>query len=327
MQPSNPAKGKTPGLWRRTPPAIFPPILGLFGLAAAWGRAADAFAMPRGIGEALTGAVILLYLFALVTYLAKVVRRPSVVADDLKVLPGRAGLAAMSMAGMLMAAALIPYSVPLAKVVLVLAVAAHALFLALIVNALLTGPAEARVVTPVFHLTFVGFIVSPFAALPLGWTVFAVAVFWVTLVFAVLIWGASLAQFIRKDVPAPLRPLLAIHLAPASLLGSVALLLGQATLGLGFASLAILLLVLLLLRVRWVTEAGFSPLWGAFTFPLAAFASLMMVLGSAGMGEVFRLLGGLALVAATAFIPWVMLKVGQLWAKGQLAAKTNAAEA
>ncbi|MEJ2019640.1 MAG: tellurium resistance protein, partial [Maritimibacter sp.] len=182
-------------------------------------------------------------------------------------------------------------------------------------------------VSPVFHLVFVGFIVSSFAAVSLGWLTFATLMFWVMLVAAVLIWLASLIQFIKKDVPAPLRPLLAIHLAPASLLGSVALMLGMGRVGLGFGLFAILILALLLVRLRWLVAAGFSPLWGSFTFPIAAFASLMMMLGAAGYDEIFRILGGLALVGATFLIPWILVKVGQMWLKGELAAKTNSAVA
>ncbi len=313
--------------WRAMPPAIFPPVLGAFGLAGAWARSHDAFGIPEAIGQALMGAVTLLYLYLLFTYLAKLAARPSVLVDDLKVLPGRGGLAAMSMAGMLLAVAVMPYSQGLAAVVVVLALVMHAITLALIVKALLTGPAEARSVTPVFHLTFVGFIVSSFAAVSLGWLSFATLMFWVMLAAAVLIWLASLLQFIKKDVPAPLRPLLAIHLAPASLLGSVALILGMGQVGLGFGLFAILILALLLIRLRWLIAAGFSPLWGSFTFPIAAFASLMMMLGAAGYGELFRILGGLALVGATFLIPWILMKVGQMWLKGQLAAKTNSAVA
>jgi tellurite resistance protein len=76
------------------------------------------------------------------------------------------------------------------------------------------------------------------------------------------------------------------------------------------------------MRAGWLLEAGFSPLWGAFTFPLAAVANFWLVLGGA-----WRLPGGLALVAATVVIPPIAIKVMQLWAKGQLAVKTNAATA
>ncbi|MEJ1998692.1 MAG: tellurium resistance protein, partial [Maritimibacter sp.] len=200
--------------FRKMPPAMFPPILGAFGLAAAWARTPDAFGLPAGIGQALMGAVTLLYLYVLGNYLAKLIARPSVLVDDLKVLPGRSGLATMSMAGMMLAVAVMPYSQAVAKVVLVLALVMHTLVALLVIRALLTGPAEARTVSPVFHLVFVGFIVSSFAAVSLGWLTFATLMFWVMLVAAVLIWLASLIQFIKKDVPAPLRPLLAIHLAP-----------------------------------------------------------------------------------------------------------------
>jgi len=223
--------------------------------------------------------------------------------------------------------AFVPYWPVLAKVLLVLAVLGHAAVLALVVKALLTGPAEARVVTPVFHLTFVGFIVSPMAALPLGWITYSLIVFWATFAAAVLIWAASALQFARQSVPAPLRPLLAIHLAPASLLGLVAMSLGMGGLGFGLGIFALILFVALLAGGRWIIAAGFSPFWGAFTFPLASFASLMMVLGAAGYGEVFRYIGGLALVAATFFIPWIASKVLQLWIKGVLAEKTNSATA
>lgn len=324
--PAFQAQKNTPR-WRKTPPAIFPPILGLFGLAMAWGRAPDAFGISGAVGQVLTGAVTLLFLFALGNYLAKLYARPGVVIEDLKVLPGRAGLAAMTMALMLLAVAVLPWSEALARAVLAIGFAGHTVVMLLITRALLTGPAEARTVTPVFHLTFVGFIVSPFAALPLGWTEFATAVFWITLVAAVLIWIASAVQFARKDVPAPLRPLLAIHSAPASLLAIVALLLGHGALGVAIGIWALALVAALVARARWLLAAGFSPLWGAITFPLAAFASLMMVLGAAGYGGGFRLIGAVALVAATGFIPYVVVKVGQMWLKGALGPKTNAAVA
>ena len=313
--------------WRKTPPALFPSVLGLFGLATAWLRTPDAFGAPAAIGQLLAGAMVLIYLFTAGHYVAKTVARPGVVAEDLKLLPGRAGVAALTMAGMLFASALVPYSAGLATIALVLAIAGHAAVLGIVAYNLATGPVEARKVTPVFHLTFVGLIVSAIPALQLGWHSYANAIFWVTLVAAVVIWALSALQFARETPPPPLRPLLAIHLAPASLLGTVALLLGMPGLGFAFGLAALALFVALLVGVLWITKAGFTPFWGAFTFPLAAFSSLMMILAGAGYGDLYRYIGGLTLVAATFFIPWVAAKVGQMWLKGGLAVKTNAAVA
>jgi len=323
MQP----QATAPGLFQRTPPAIFPPIFGLFGLGMAWRNSASLFTMPDAVGEVILGAVTLLYLFALVAYLTKVVKRPGVFAEDLKTLPGRAGLATMMMAGMLMAATILPYGAGVARLVLIAAIGGHVILLLVVINALLRGPGEARHVTPVWHLMFVGLILSPPAAIALGWIAYSTAILAGAVVIALAIWAISLRQMMQKEMPAPLRPTQAIHLAPAAVLGTVAMMLGYNTLALVFGVWAIIVLAYLIVRARWITAAGFSPFWGAFTFPLAAFSTVMQLNAMAGAGEVFRILGGLSLVAATLIIPVITWKIMMLWAKGVLATKTNAASA
>lgn len=314
-------------LFQRTPPAIFPPIMGLLGLGLAWRRAAESFGVPAAFGDMILGAVTLLYLFCLVAYVAKLMQRPATFFEDLKILPGRAGVVAMALSGYLMAATVVPFSTGLAGVIFGLALAVHVVVALRVAYTLVTGPIEARSVTPVWHLLFVGFILSPLAALPLGLYAYSTAVFWISLAIAVAIWGASLAQFVRASVPAPLRPLLAIHLAPASVLGTVAFYIGQPLMGIILGLLAVLIASVLILRARWLTEAGFSPLWGAFTFPLAAFATLLQMLNLVVASDMLRILSGLVLVAATLIIPPIAYKVLMMWSKGVLAVKTNAAQA
>lgn len=311
-----------PALFRGTPPALFPPILGLFGLGLGWRAGAGDFALPPGLGEAILGAVSALYLFALAAYLRKLVARPAVLAEDLRILPGRAGLGAMVLCLYLLAAAWLPYGAGLARGVLWLGLLAHVALLAVLVRVLLSGPPEQRRVTPVWHLNFVGFILAAGPALALGMAGLAQTILWCALALALLIWGESARQFLRASVPAPLRPLLAIHLAPLAVIGTVAAGAGHDGLAAGLAVAAGAVLTVLALALRWLMAAGFSPFWGAFTFPLAATAGLWLSLGG-----VWRVPGGLALVAATLFIPWVAGRVLQLWAKGQLGPKTNAAVA
>ncbi|MGB8622239.1 MAG: tellurium resistance protein [Paracoccaceae bacterium] len=310
-----------------TPPAIFPPIFGLLGLGLAWRAAVDVFDVPPGVAQFILGAVTLLFLFSLVAYTRKVIRRPGVVAEDLRVLPGLAGLAAMVLAVYLLAAALLPLSTAAARVALFAGAALHLGLFTLVLHGLATGPAAQRQVTPVWHLTFAGIIFAPVAAVPLGYQAASLVILYAAGGIAVPIWAASLVQLARRDPPPPLRPLLAIHLAPASLLGSVALILGHERLATGCAWFAGLILAALLIRARYVTVTGFNPLWGAFTFPLAAFATLMLHLAAAGQGEGYRVVGAVALVAGTLIIPAIAVKVMKGWAKGDLAAKTNAARA
>jgi tellurite resistance protein len=310
------------------PPAVFPAIMGLFGLGLALRRGADAIGYPIAIAEIALGAISLLWIFATLGYLIKISQRPAVIMEDLAILPGRAGLAAMSLGVFLLAATMLPYAPAAAAGLMFAGLASHGVLAVLIILALLRGPAEGRHVTPVWHLNFVGFIIAGLTAAPLGYIGLATAILYGTAIVAVGIWAVSLMQLIKRIPPAPLRPLLAIHLAPAALLGSVALLLGMPMIAMVFAVVGGVILLAMVATARWITEAGFSALWGAFTFPLAAYTSLLLLLGAVIGGQsVWVWCGIICLTAAIGIVPAIALKVLQAWTKGTLAAKTNAATA
>jgi tellurite resistance protein len=296
--------------------------MGLFGLGLAWRQGAGTFAIPRAIGETILGAVTLLFLFALLAYTVKLLRRPSVLTEDLRVLPGRAGVAAMVLCIYLLSITLAPYAAVLAQAVLWAGFAVHGVFVLVLVRDLRNGPAEQRRVMPVWHLSFVGPIIGGLAATVFELYLVALVLLFVTVLLAALVWAASAEQMLKETVPAPLRPLLAIHLAPLALFGLVAHALELDAVALGCAGIAALAVLWFLVRARWLTEAGFSALWGAFTFPIAATANLWL-----SVGGIWRVPGGVALVAATLVILPIGWKVIALWARGQLAIRTNAATA
>lgn len=320
-------KKPKPKFGQRTPPAIFSPIFGLLGLGLAWRRAAETFAMPEGLADLILGGATPLFLFALAGFVVKVFRRPAVLAEDLRVLPSRAGIVAMVLSLYLMAATLTRIAPLLATGLLYVALVLHLGLAVLMITLMMRGPVEQRVVTPVWQIAFVGFIIGAMAALPLADPGLPQMLLMLTVPVAAAIWAVSLVQLIRKRPPATMRPFLAIHLAPACLFTIVASGLGMAELALWSGYLAIALFTVLVLAARFLTVAGFSPAFSAFTFPLAAFSTAMQVLANTGQGELFRILGGLSLVAATLIIPVITWKVSQAWVKGQLAVKTNAAMA
>ena len=315
------------GLARRVPPAIFPALLGLLGLGLGWRRAGADFGLPGGFSDLLLGMITAVFCFSVLAYAIKFMRRPAVVAEDLKVLPGRAGLATMAMGLSLMALVLLPWLPRLSPAILMVGLGVHLVLIALMLGDLIEGPAEQRRVTPVMHLSYVGPIVAAQVAVALDHSALAAAIFWITLPVALLIWYRSARQVLRERVPAPLRPLLAIHLSPAALMGTVALGLGYQAMALVFALLSALILTGLILGARWLLAAGFSPFWGALTFPLAATANLWLSLGAVTGSGVWRGAGDGALIGATLIIPPIAVRVLQLWAKGTLAIKTNAATA
>lgn len=313
---------RKPPLFARTPPAVFPVILGSLGLVGALRRGLEALAWPLAVADLLAGIVLALWAFAAFAYLAKLARRPLVILDDLKVLPGRVGLAAGT-AGMLAAAALlVPFAPGAAKAMLFAGLGAHGLIAVLTALTLSRLPPEGRTLNPGWHLSFVGFIIGALSAEPLGLEGLARALLWGSLPVAGLIWAVSLWQLATRVPPAPLRPLLAIHLAPLALFSLVAGEQGMGGVSMAFAFAGLLLMLVLLAIGRWLVEAGFSPLWGAFTFPMLALASALLRLEGA-----FLAVGIVVLVAAVGFVPVVLWRVLKMWLAGSLAAKTNAAEA
>lgn len=313
---------RKPRLFARTPPAIFPVLLGLLGLGLALRRAMAALGWDAAPTEALNGALLVVFGFALLALAAKIARRPAVVLQDLAVLPGRAGYATASMGVMASAALIAPYAPATALAVMWTGLALHGVLAVTIAYVLLRGPRETRGVTPVWHLSFVGFIVAGLAALALGRPEVATALLLGTMPVAALIWGLSLAQLIWRIPPEPLRPLLAIHLAPAALFVTVAQGVGQTHLALTFAGVGSVILLALLASARWITASGFSPLWGAFTFPLTAATSAAL-----SMGGPWQWAGMILLAASLGTVPVIAWQVLKLWPGNRLAQKTNAAEA
>lgn len=309
-------------VFARVPPAIFPVLLGLCGLALALRPGLQMLGLPPAPADLAAGIALSLWAFGALAYGLKLRRRPTVILDDLQVMPSRAGLAAASMGGMASAALLAPFSPRLAAVLLLGGLMAHGLIALITLRVLARLASEARDVNPGWHLSFTGFILAAPAALALGKDAMALTLFYLMLPVAGSIWGVSLWQLIRRNPPAPLRPILVIHLAPAALFAIVAGGLGLETLASVFLGLVILMLVAIGAFLRWITASGFSALWGAFTFPLTAAATAFLVQGGS-LGWV-----GLALLAlAVVVVPWIAWKVLKLWPGGQLADKTNAAEA
>lgn len=309
-----------------TPPAVFPVILGMLGLGLALRRACQGLdlggGLTPGLVEAALGALFGLWLFAVLALKIKLLRRPGVLLEDLRPLPGRAGMAAATMSGMAAAGVMIPYAPQLAAVLAFAALLAHGILAVVLVMVMLRQGPEGLVPNPAWHLSFVGFIVAAPVLTQLGWTASATVILWLTLPLALVIWALSLVQLIRRIPPAPLRPLLAIHPSAAALLSTTAALLGHDLLAQALLALASALVLAMIAGARWMLQSGFTPLWGALTFPLATFCTALLLQG----GAVETLGAGLTVLAIplVGLIGWKVLK---LWPQGRLAALTNAAEA
>ncbi len=310
------------GPFRRTPPMIFLAIVGLQALGIAWRHGAYLFGVPPGLVETFLGAVTLLWVFASLAYLGKIARRPGVLREELTTMPGRVGVSSAILSVYFIAIVLAPYLRPLAWTVLVSGFVLHVLFAGLLIAVMRAGPPEARVVTPVWQVSFTGFIVGGLGAAALGLHGLSVVLVCGAIPLAAVIWVSSLVQLIGRVPPAPLRPLLAFHLAPASLLTTVSAMQGHPLLATGFALLGAAMLAAMIVSARWILVSGFSAFWGALAFPIAAYANALLAMGGG-----WPMAGAVVLIAATLAVPPIAVKVLQAWIKGDLAARTNAATA
>lgn len=313
--------------WRSTPPAIFPVCLGLLGLGLAWRRAPLVFPVPSAIGAILLLAGVLLLTFALVSYMAKVCARPAVVMADLHVTAARGALPAMSMALMLVAAAIFPHSRGVAEIVWISGIVMHLLIAALFLASLWRSPTERRMTNPYLFLTFVGLIVAPIAGIRLGYTTLSTGIFAATLPVYVVILAGSVKNILFEPVSPALRAAQVIHLAPVSLFGIVAGLLNYSAEFAVCVFLSGLLALILLLWSGWISEGGWRPAWGAMTFPVAAFTILQINAAAQDFGIISEILALAGLSFGSALILYITGKTIRSWLKGELAELSLAATA
>ena len=311
-------------LWRSTPPAIFPVILGLTGLSLAWRGLGGAFGFSTAIGDLLLGISAALLAFFALSYLAKLIARRGVLMEDLKSPPGRAGLSAISMSLIVLAAGLLPYG-EIARYVWWFGVLLHVVIVTFVVKAMSKAPPEGRSVTPFQLLPFVGLSTAPIAGVTLGYGLLSQALTYISLAAFVVILVLLVGKFIRTRPPAPLRPPYAIIVAPLSLFGMAFGQFGPEIAFTGFYFLVWALVVLLLIFAAWITKAGFTPMWGSFTFPAATFTNINLMAMGKGFGVVATtgaIAGGLI---ATALIFYIAYRSFKMWAKRELAQKTGSA--
>ncbi|MCF6303967.1 MAG: hypothetical protein L3J33_01165 [Rhodobacteraceae bacterium] len=317
---------KKTSLWRSTPPAIFPVALGFMGLALAWRNVSYISVIPEEIGDMLLGISTAFFLFFAASYFAKGLRRPKAILEDLKMPPARAGVAAFPMAIMLLAAALLPLGVR-AHEVWWIGVVVYYVATGLVAYSIITGSPDARKFSPFQYLAFVGPIVGPVAGIPLGYVTES---FWLAMAAMVPYVAITLgygAKLVRVRPPVPLRPSVAIVLAPTSLFAMAFLQLDIIWAYTLFYWLSVGVALGLLSVAMWLTSGGWTPIWGSFTFPIATFANLQIMTLGGGANLVATTLLIATLAIGTPFILYIVWKTSKAWISGGLAKKTAASVA
>ncbi len=294
-------------------------------LALGWRNAADHLpAVPRDIGDLMLGVSTAYFIWFLMFYAVKVLARPRVLMEDMRTPPARAGIAAMAMSMMVLAAALLPLDVSVPPVWwtgVIMQIAASAVVLV----AIWKDPPEKRHFSTFQYFTFVGPVVGPVAGIPLGyvreslWLITAALVAWVIITIGIF-------ATIRSDpIPERLRPSVMLFLAPICLFA-----LGYGGLGYerAFAFFYWLgngVMVVLLFLVPWMIRGGYSPAWAAFAFPVGAFLNVQVLAHQLGY-EFWPVIGIYATMAlGSPLVLWLAYRFMMCWVTGELARDSHAA--
>ena len=314
-------------LWRQTPPAAFPVCLGFLSLALAWRHASDIFPWAsEDLSSLMLAAATGYFLWFLAFYFAKVVARPAVILEDMRTPPARAGIAAMAMSMMLLAAALLPFgiSVPL---VWWTGVVLQILASGIVLHAIWVDPPEKRHFSTFQYLTFVGPVTGPIAGIPLGYVWQSKLLIAASLVAYVIVTAGILLTLKKDPIPKPLRPSVMIFLAPLALFAVGFGSLGFDTFFAVFFWSSEVVFVALLLMSPWMLRGGYTPVWGSFTFPLAIYVNAQLMAIDKGFGTIAVVGAYIGLTIATPVVFYMMYRTVMEWVSGDLAKKSHAATA
>ncbi|GGA20668.1 hypothetical protein GCM10011498_21680 [Amylibacter cionae] len=299
----------------------------MFGLSLAWREAARVWDVPQGIGVWLGIGATLILLVTLSSYVAKLCIRPGVLWDDLMIDPARGSVSAGSMCAMAMAAFLLPYTSLGAFLVWWMALGLHLVYFISVVLILLRHHSTLSQVTPVFLLPTVGVLVATLAGPELGHVAFSRTILLLSVPLWAVILGLSIWNGSRASVPEHHRSSYAVFLVPPALVAlGVHELQDAPWFGVFWIATNITGLALVPL-IPWMARGGWSPDWGNFCFPLAAFSAVQILAVESGHGLFAQVLAIISFGAGSLLIPYILIRTYQNWFAGKLAEATKAAVA
>lgn len=306
-------------------PGWFAIVMGLCGLSLAWYRAQGLMGEMAAVFSLLVGLLALVVAVVLLAAsLTRWQRYPQALAEDLKHPVRHAFVAAIPVSLLLLAAVGVAHDGASGD----LNLAWEALWWAgslpqLWATVWVLGrwlapvalvPAGANPgglwpsVTPVLLIPVVGNVVVPLAGLPLGHELWSMAQFGIgAFLWPIVIGLVLVRRLAHSPLPDRILPAWFITIAPPSVIG-VVLMQMQAplALALGLWGVALFSLVWLLPVLRRIVTQPFSIAFWGLSFPLAALATLTLLIVEAMPGQgLLQTLGVLLLAASSIVIIWM----------------------
>ncbi|MFN0160831.1 MAG: hypothetical protein ACKVQQ_06345 [Burkholderiales bacterium] len=278
-----PSTSAAPRHWlARLLPGLFAIPLGLLGLAGAWQRLVPlGITMGNPLSLWLTGGALAILVLLACLWMAKLIAYPAIVRAEWQHPVQGPLLALLPVAVLLAVTLLAPAFSALAMLWLGLTLAALAMQAVAawqVVGKLSTGQIPEAMVTPAFYLpTVAGGLVGALALNAQGMAGWAALLFGMGLGAWGLLEIRILNRLFSGPLPAPLRPLIGLEMAPAAIGGMAAASLWPelpADVLMVFLGVASGPTLAILTRWRYWSEISFAPGFWSFSFPVAAMASV-----------------------------------------------------
>ncbi|MDF1482573.1 SLAC1 anion channel family protein [Extensimonas sp. H3M7-6] len=303
--------------------ALFTTVMGVAGLALAWAKASALAGAPALPGLCLRGVATALYVFLFVLYALKALRYPAQVAAE-RAHPVQVNFfPAISTGMVLLSIAWLPTLPGLAHVLWSVGAAAHLVLTLLAVGSWIFHPHYSiQHASPAWFIPAVGNILMPIVGMQwappdISWFFFSIGlVFWLVLMTIVFY-----RLFFHEPLPPPMRPTLAILLAPPSA-GFVAYmaLTGQVD---GLArvlySMALFVFLLLASHVRQFARLPFSTAAWGYSFPLAAFTMASLEMAHRSASAWYAVLAWALLALLSVVVSWLAWLTLRAAVRGQFA--------
>lgn len=306
------------------PVTFFAAAMGLAGLSLAWTRAVPVLDVPEAVGTALFWVSLVVYAAILVTYVAKLVRHPGAVLEELGH-PVRLSFVPTTSIGLLLVATAGQDVHPVAAPLWWVGASAQLALTLYVLSAWINRPVFAMDhVTPAWFIPVVGLMVVPlagteFAHPEVSWFFFAVGVtFWVPLLAMVL----SRLFVHERPVPPRLLPTLAVLIAPPAV-ATVAYLRLVPDAGDGpvprlLYYVALFFTVLFVVQVDRLRRLPFFLSWWAYAFPLAALSVATSVMAGEIGGWFFTAASWTFLVTVSALALLLVVRTAASMLRGEV---------
>ncbi|HHL3836472.1 TPA: C4-dicarboxylate transporter [Klebsiella pneumoniae] len=282
---------------------LYSSVMGITGLGLVWRAAAKTYDVSALPGEVFLATGLAVFLVLTGIQLLRLVFCRQIILAEWHSRASKNFFCAATISGFLLAMGLLPYSILLAKVLWIAAVAAQIFFLTCTFRRWLIDQLDTHEISPVWLIPMVGNASPAFAGVDLGFPglskmlLFSALLCW-ALFMPLILWRIV---FVRPVTPQKAMPGLAIMVsAPAVIAVGLYCIYGGMNDVIEFMAWTALFFAIVLISLwRRMIPDTFGRIWWGFTFPSTALASALIRVDAASMTTLNHTLALAALTFAT----------------------------